>query len=394
MLTAPDLIQAAGQATRRLNEREAEARGSSLAAEAEAREIAAALEALEAKKRWDDPAIYDRDALVIDCGSCLSRGGMSSAARPAAVVRTQACKLDDMTRNGVQPWHGGDEVDRLRKKLWDQTRTASKCTDAALDLRVPLRVGGLVNDWDAMEEVWRYFVQRRLRGNGSGNGSAARSPGPAGSSAATRGEFVDFDGVAEATDPFDGPNVLLADATLNTGKERERRAEILFESVGARSLCTPPEALLALYSEGRTTGLVLDIGHDVAHAVPVIEGYVDRSCAALASVGGIDIGKVLTVQAKVAAKKERGVKTPATTKAYSGLSAYQVPVWVRMYFQKHLSFDTEFSHILPLLLCVMVFIHSRCYQTGPTLSFHRRARRVARVAARRRRPREGERRSR
>ena len=141
MLTAPDLIQAAGQATRRLNEREAEARGSSLAAEAEAREIAAALEALEAKKRWDDPAIYDRDALVIDCGSCLSRGGMSSAARPAAVVRTQACKLDDMTRNGVQPWHGGDEVDRLRKKLWDQTRTASKCTDAALDLRVPLRVG-------------------------------------------------------------------------------------------------------------------------------------------------------------------------------------------------------------------------------------------------------------
>jgi actin-related protein len=319
-LGAADYAIAAAQATRRLNEKEAAERGSSLAAEAEARAAEAALEALEAKKRWDDPGIYDRSALVLDCGSCLSRGGRSGDVAPAAVVRTVAAKCDEDTRWGNQPWHGGDEVEILRKKVWERTRTASKVTDAALDVREPLTVGGLVGDWDAMEEVWRYFATRRLC---RGTDWAARAP-----SVFDHGT----DDGGESTDPLDGPSILVADATLNTAQERERRAEIMFESIGCRALCTPPEALLALYSEGRTTGLVVDIGHDVTHVVPVVEGLVDRSSAAVGAVGGVDVGKIVHFAAQkkagAAGKKERGVKGPPSVKAFDGLSAYKVPEWV------------------------------------------------------------------
>ena len=49
--------------------------------------------------------------------------------------------------------------------------------------------------------------------------------------------------------------------------------EIMFEKFGVPSFYLAIQAVLSLYSSGRTTGIVLDAGDGVTHTVPVFEGY-------------------------------------------------------------------------------------------------------------------------
>lgn len=49
--------------------------------------------------------------------------------------------------------------------------------------------------------------------------------------------------------------------------------EIMFETFNVPSLYIACQAVLALYSTGRTTGLVLDSGDGVTTTVPIYEGY-------------------------------------------------------------------------------------------------------------------------
>lgn len=47
----------------------------------------------------------------------------------------------------------------------------------------------------------------------------------------------------------------------------------MFETFSVPSLYLAIQSVLALYSTGRTTGLVLDSGDGLTSAVPVYEGY-------------------------------------------------------------------------------------------------------------------------
>ena len=50
---------------------------------------------------------------------------------------------------------------------------------------------------------------------------------------------------------------------------REKAAEIFFESFNVPAMFVSMQAILALYASGKTTGVVLDSGDGVTHAVPV-----------------------------------------------------------------------------------------------------------------------------
>ena len=49
--------------------------------------------------------------------------------------------------------------------------------------------------------------------------------------------------------------------------------EIMFEKFGVPAFYLSIQAVLSIYSSGKTTGLVVDSGDGVTHIVPIYEGY-------------------------------------------------------------------------------------------------------------------------
>ena len=67
--------------------------------------------------------------------------------------------------------------------------------------------------------------------------------------------------------------ILMTEASLNPKQNRERMTQIMFEVFNVPCLYVNVQAVLALYSSGRTTGIVLDSGEGISHTVPIYEGY-------------------------------------------------------------------------------------------------------------------------
>ena len=106
---------------------------------------------------------------------------------------------------------------------------------AVLKLNYPME-HGVVNNWDDMEKIWGHIFTNELR-------------------------------VAP-----EEHNVLITDAPLNPKENREKMAQIMFETFNVPGLYISIQAVLSLYSAGKNTGLVLDSGDGVTHAVPIFDG--------------------------------------------------------------------------------------------------------------------------
>jgi centractin len=83
--------------------------------------------------------------------------------------------------------------------------------------------------------------------------------------------------------------VLLTEPPLNPRSNRETAAQILFETFNVPALYSSIQAVLSLYASGRTTGIVLDSGDGVSHAVPVYNGFAITNSVRRIDVAGRDV---------------------------------------------------------------------------------------------------------
>lgn len=68
----------------------------------------------------------------------------------------------------------------------------------------------------------------------------------------------------------------------------------MFEKFNVPQFYLAIQAVLALFSSGRTTGVVIDSGDSVTHTVPIFEGYALPHAIQKLEIGGRDITEYLS----------------------------------------------------------------------------------------------------
>ena len=95
---------------------------------------------------------------------------------------------------------------------------------------------------------------------------------------------------------------MLTETSLNPKADRERVAEIMFETFNVPYLFLHLQAVLSLLASGRTTGVVVDSGETVSHVVPIFESYAIPHATIKIPLGGRDLTNYMR---KIL--KERGI---------------------------------------------------------------------------------------
>ncbi|XP_066928447.1 uncharacterized protein [Clytia hemisphaerica] len=200
--------------------------------------------------------------LIIDNGSGMIKIGLANKESPNYIPNIVG------TENYQKVMGGSTEDPSSNERMvgWkaDQYR-------GILKLRYPMQ-NGVIDDWDAMIDVWTYSIEEQLEINCS-----------------------------------DHP-ILITENVLSPKHHRERMMEIMMETFEIPAYYSTQQGVMTLYSAGRVSGIVLDSGDTLSQIVPVYEGYGIKHATEAIQIGGRDVTDYLR---KLITRKGRSMPTSA-----------------------------------------------------------------------------------
>lgn len=85
-----------------------------------------------------------------------------------------------------------------------------------------------------------------------------------------------------------------------------KMAEIMFETFKVKSLAIMNTAALSMYSTGKVSGLVAEVGEGISYTVPIFEGYALPHAMIKLDLAGRDITQQLIEKLEANKIKVRG----------------------------------------------------------------------------------------
>ncbi|MHA1338446.1 MAG: hypothetical protein ACTSRZ_01810 [Promethearchaeota archaeon] len=186
--------------------------------------------------------ILSQKIIVIDNGTGFIKSGFAGDDKPISIIPTII---------GYPVYKDGlSSIDYFSKPFY----IGKEAEQHKNDLKVIFPIEkGIINDWEGMEEIWRFIFYEELKAEPSEH------------------------------------RVLITEPPLNPSKNRERMAEIMFEEFNVPSLIIGTQGSLALYAAGLDTGCVVNIGHDITNIVPVYQNFILSHAISKFNIGGYDI---------------------------------------------------------------------------------------------------------
>jgi actin beta/gamma 1 len=132
--------------------------------------------------------------------------------------------------------------------------------------------------------------------------------------------------------------VLMTEAPLKPKANREKIAQIMFETFNVPAFYVAIQPVLSLYASGRTTGVVLDSGNGLSHAVPIYEGFALPHTILRLEFAGRDITELLIRQLM-----ERGYPFTTFTERESIRNLKEKVCYVAPDFERELQTATQSS---------------------------------------------------
>ncbi|KAG9477568.1 hypothetical protein GDO78_002779 [Eleutherodactylus coqui] len=183
---------------------------------------------------------FDFPAVIFDIGSGLCKAGLSCDDVPKCVISSvigQPTSKFGLLGSNRKQYYIGEEAQAFR---------------GILALTYPIE-HGIVTSWPDMEKIWHHLYNCELHIQSN-----------------------------------DRP-VLLSEPPRNPTGNREKMAEVMFESFNVPAMYVALQPDLSLYASGRTSGMVMDIGDGVTSTFPIFEGIHLPHAGSRLNIAGQDI---------------------------------------------------------------------------------------------------------